>query len=212
MKEDNKDFQINHFAVLTWDISLPMCTIKEGDSHHTLEEHPVGVSSQAYWAAHTQGYKHWNGGITWNDPDYILTKWIMSDLKTKDNDNDNIQHTFHINQEESQWKYSVHNQLMQYKVSNQMNTGTKNYRAFLAWTLLMTAGGKQPGQLEPQCSFRIWSSPTNAILFWASVHTGWLHWILPVERESQPWSKSSPSGDEVPVRRACLPSMASRLW
>lgn len=26
---------------------------------------------------------------------------------------------------------------------------------------------------------------------------------------SQPWSKSSPMGDEVPVARACLPSMTS---
>ena len=33
----------------------------------------------------------------------------------------------------------------------------------------------------------------------------------PVERESQPWSKSSPKGLLVPVLRACLPSMASRL-
>ena len=33
----------------------------------------------------------------------------------------------------------------------------------------------------------------------------------PVERESQPWSKSSPNGLLVPVLRACLPSMASRL-
>jgi len=28
-------------------------------------------------------------------------------------------------------------------------------------------------------------------------------------RESMPWSKSSPSGLEVPVLRACLPSMLS---
>ena len=33
----------------------------------------------------------------------------------------------------------------------------------------------------------------------------------PVERESQPWSKSSPKGLLVPVLRACFPSIASRL-
>ena len=33
-----------------------------------------------------------------------------------------------------------------------------------------------------------------------------------VESESQPWSNSSPSGQAVPVRRACLPSIASKLW
>jgi hypothetical protein len=29
---------------------------------------------------------------------------------------------------------------------------------------------------------------------------------------SQPWSNISPSGPAMPVRRACLPSMASRDW
>lgn len=29
---------------------------------------------------------------------------------------------------------------------------------------------------------------------------------------SQPWSKSWPRGLLLPVRRACLPSMASRVW
>lgn len=35
---------------------------------------------------------------------------------------------------------------------------------------------------------------------------------VPVERESQPWSKSSPSGELLLVRLACFPSMASRDW
>lgn len=30
-------------------------------------------------------------------------------------------------------------------------------------------------------------------------------------KESMPWSKSSPRGLEVPVRRACLPSMLSMV-
>lgn len=29
---------------------------------------------------------------------------------------------------------------------------------------------------------------------------------------SQPWSNNSPSGELVPVRRACLPSSASSVW
>ena len=33
-----------------------------------------------------------------------------------------------------------------------------------------------------------------------------------VDIESQPWSKSSPNGEEVFVRRACLPSIESKLW
>ena len=33
-----------------------------------------------------------------------------------------------------------------------------------------------------------------------------------VDNESHPWSKSSPSGDWLPVRRACLPSIASSVW
>ncbi len=33
-----------------------------------------------------------------------------------------------------------------------------------------------------------------------------------VLRLSQPWSNSSPSGLCEPVRRACLPSMASSVW
>ena len=30
--------------------------------------------------------------------------------------------------------------------------------------------------------------------------------------ESQPWSKSSPRGFDVPVLLACFPSIASKLW
>ena len=33
----------------------------------------------------------------------------------------------------------------------------------------------------------------------------------PQVTESQPWSNISPKGVELPVRRACLPSMASRV-
>lgn len=36
--------------------------------------------------------------------------------------------------------------------------------------------------------------------------------IITTETESQPWSTNSPSGDALFVRRACLPSMASRDW
>lgn len=35
---------------------------------------------------------------------------------------------------------------------------------------------------------------------------------LPVERESQPWSKSSPKGEQEFVLLACFPSMASSDW
>lgn len=33
-----------------------------------------------------------------------------------------------------------------------------------------------------------------------------------VDMLSHPWSNNSPKGDWLPVRLACLPSMASRLW
>ena len=36
--------------------------------------------------------------------------------------------------------------------------------------------------------------------------------IMTIETESQPWSTNSPSGDALFVRRACLPSIASRDW
>lgn len=36
--------------------------------------------------------------------------------------------------------------------------------------------------------------------------------IITMETESQPWSTNSPSGDALLVRRACLPSTASRDW
>lgn len=39
-------------------------------------------------------------------------------------------------------------------------------------------------------------------------------WMSPITqqlRASQPWSKSSPSGLDVPVRRACFPSQLSRV-
>ena len=36
--------------------------------------------------------------------------------------------------------------------------------------------------------------------------------MIPVERASHPWSNSSPSGELLPVRRACLPSIASKAW
>lgn len=32
------------------------------------------------------------------------------------------------------------------------------------------------------------------------------------DKESQPWSNNSPNGEDVSVLRACLPSMASRVW
>lgn len=32
------------------------------------------------------------------------------------------------------------------------------------------------------------------------------------QKSLSPWSKSSPKGPDVPVRLACLPSIASRLW
>lgn len=35
---------------------------------------------------------------------------------------------------------------------------------------------------------------------------------LPVERESQPWSKSSPKGEQEFVLLACFPSIASSDW
>lgn len=36
--------------------------------------------------------------------------------------------------------------------------------------------------------------------------------IITMETESQPWSTNSPNGEALFVRRACLPSTASRDW
>ena len=36
--------------------------------------------------------------------------------------------------------------------------------------------------------------------------------VIPIDSASHPWSNSSPSGELLPVLRACLPSMASKDW
>ena len=46
----------------------------------------------------------------------------------------------------------------------------------------------------------------------SSVATQTAKVIITMETESQPWSINSPSGEALFVRRACLPSTASRDW